>query len=217
MSDTIGPDDSAGSASGSRLRLFFTSLPGLITAIAALLTAVVGAVVVLGGSGGEGQSDAAVASTAPSSPRNGLIGSTPPPGPGTNTGSQDAGTAELEGTLAAQDRDWVNLSKGYLVDSFDGRADFRVVKDLNDGVITLLGDTLLIGQLAQFAVIDDEITKQNCYAGLRSRRQGTYDVAPGLEGEWICVQTTDESIAAIRIDRVDVLEGALDLSYVVWK
>jgi len=195
---------------------FFTSLPGIITAIATLITAVGGLLVAIDKFGNDWTSTQSTQSPSPTPSK--TKGTTPTPAvtPSSSAPKEeqtvDYTGVRVKGTVTAKIRNVVYLSDGttgadykngdYLVDSADPTQFLRMYGGLP--------------VFDEFAAISGEVSKQSC-AKVLAHHVGEFRAKPADEGTWLCVIRTDSSYGAIHIDKVDLAEGALTVSYVVWR
>jgi hypothetical protein len=185
----------------SKFLTFFTTLPGLLTAIAAVLSAVTGLVVVINqlDQGGSGSTKAGVVGLPDSVGPSALIYRT--------------------GELTVHSGDGVNLDAGVAgngVSSVASGMDWRFPVPSNPDW------RLQTGIGASFAPLDGftVASRGACQTALDSRRDDTYVVTPLSVNHWVCVSTTGDEmdrIAAFRLDRVSSSPVELTVTFVVWR
>jgi hypothetical protein len=168
---------------------FWTTLPGILTGLAALITAVVGAIGLWksqsGGSGSPATTAAAVTTT---------------PSQGTTSAKPTAGRLSLVRGDAA------DLERGRIGNSTDA--------DLSFGSETT--PTLHYVPPSFFAPVDTRPTRAACVAALRGRRD-TSEVLSDVDRKWICVSTTEGDVAFVRVvSEPGVGSAKLVLAYKVW-
>jgi hypothetical protein len=160
--------------------MFWTTLPGILTGIAALITASVGLITVLNRPGRE-RSTSANDKTIPAQ-------SNATPGPMVKS-SASPDSVFAQGRLTMKSPDGADLEKG-LVGSVGG-------EDLYlhcSGVDCLLNP---MGSL--MTVMDGPGDKASCTAALRSRREGALPLDRTRVGQTLCIQTTDGHVGTLEI------------------
>lgn len=172
-----------------RFLSFWTTLPGVLTGIAAVLTAVAGlAALWHAGSGGSG---------APATSQ-----------PGATT---SAGTP-LPGVLA---HGRVSLNSGDSVDLEHGVIEVSGKTDVGFGPEST--PTLHASATGFLAPIDGQPTKPACTAALSSRHDAT-EILPDLTTKDICVSTAEGHVAFVNVLAVPGVGNAkLALAYTVWR
>jgi nucleoside phosphorylase len=179
---------------------------GIITiaTLAVLAAAVTGVIALTGGF------DATAVTGQPGSASS---SATPPSG---SSQAVDTSAPAAGGTLAAKNNEWMNLAKGYTTDmvgAMGDRTDLHAWNLTDPTTMELFGASDTVA----FAAIDGDVSKQSCFTALKSRRDRSVKATPDLIGRWVCVQTWNNGIAAIKIDKVDPVAASINLSYVVWK
>jgi hypothetical protein len=177
---------------------FWKTLPGILTGIAALITAVVGAI-------GLWRSQAGDNSRPTSSREPATVAAT------TETGtSQRKGAAPgtlAEGRLSLVRNDWADLERGEIRNSSN--------VDLAFGPEST--PTLRAAASSFFATAETRPGKQACATAL-SARHDTAEIVPELDTNWICISTTEGHVAVLRIIRAPGVGSAkLTLGYTVWQ
>jgi hypothetical protein len=160
---------------------FWTTLPGILTGVAALLTAIVGLVTVLNRTGRE-RSVAANDKVMPipsSSTEPRATSSSPPEG------------VFAKGRLTMKSPDGADLEKGLAGSAVTGGADLYLSCS---GV-----DCLLNPMSSLMSVTEGPGDKASCTSALRSRRDGAVRLQQLRAGQVLCVQTSDGHIGALEI------------------
>jgi hypothetical protein len=204
----------------SRILTFFTTLPGVLTAVATLITAVGGLIVVLDGLGEDeqrppaGGSDTSVSTTSPAQ-RTSLQPSSDGGSPGpAQTVDLDPSAVRLKKTLHAALNDIVFLSDGRAGLEWGDGNDFKIDSFEVTKQVRLYGGKPI---LATFASIDGTVDKRSCAGRLGERPVSNFFVKQEHEGRWICVLTARDTIAAMRFDEVDLVSGGLTITYAIWR
>jgi hypothetical protein len=182
----------------SKFFTFFTTLPGLLTAIAAVLSAATGLIV---GISKLYQGDGASA-------KPGVVGLPASVGP--------SALIYRSGQLTVHSGDGVNLDAGVAGNtcSVATGSDWCVQSPPNPDW------DLHTGIGASFAPLDTAASRRACQTALGGRRDDTYVVTPLSVNHWICVSTTGDEmdrIAAFRPDRVSASPVELIVTFVVWR
>lgn len=168
---------------------FWTTLPGILTGLAALITAVVGAVAVFQTQGG-GDSSPATTGEAVTTP----------------DGSSVPG-APSKGRLSLVSGDAANLEMGQIDQSSDA--------DVIFGPETT--PTLHATGAASLAPVDTQPTRAACIAALDAR-DDSFETVSTVERKSICVSTPEGNVAVVRILGAPGPGSAkLVLGYTVWR
>jgi hypothetical protein len=171
---------------------FWTTLPGILTGLAALITAIVGAIGLWKTQSGGNSSPTTTAEKVTSSP--------------TTTGGQAAGVLAA-GRLSLLRGDAADLERGQIGLSAD--------TDLSFGLETT--PTLHAGASAFLAPVDTAPKKGDCFAALKGRHD-SLELVSQIETKWTCVSTTEGNVAVLRIvSAPGVGSPKLVLSYTVWR
>ena len=160
--------------------MFWTTLPGILTGIAALVTASVALITALN----RPRPERGVAATDKAIPTQ----SNPASGPMVKSSAPPDGVF-AQGRLTMKSPDGADLEKG-LVGSVTG-------EDLYlhcSGVECLLNP---MGSL--ITVMDGPGDKASCTAALRSRRDGALSLQRSRVGQTLCIQTTEGHVGALEI------------------
>jgi hypothetical protein len=170
--------------SAGRFWAFWTTLPGVLTGVAALITAVIGLVTLFHSAGG---------SSAPP------VASTSENGPAVVSTSEPSTTGQAPGVLA---HGQLSMSPGDHADLEHG----RVGNAVSNGDLSLLGAgvgghvyelTSLGGSLAP--VSGRAINRATCVAALNAHTD-SYEYLSGFDvGSQLCVQTSENNVAVVRI------------------
>jgi hypothetical protein len=182
------PDEPSSDRRGGFLA-FWTTLPGILTGVAALITAIVGAIGLWKSQSG--------GNTAP--------GSANPPVTATSATETSSGQV-ARGRLSLVRGDWADLERG------------QVGNSTNADVIFGPGSTptLLPAASASLAPLQARPTKRSCTTALRARHD-TSEIISELDTNRICVSTTEGHVAVVRIISVPGVGSAkLVLGYTVW-
>jgi hypothetical protein len=183
------PDEPSSERRGGFLA-FWTTLPGILTGVAALITAIVGAIGLW-----RSQSDGNSA------------GSTNQPV--TATSAAQTGTSSghvARGRLSLVRGDWADLERGQVGNSTDA--------DVTFGPGTT--PTLLSAGSAFLAPAQARPTKRSCTTALRARHD-TSEIVSELDTNRVRVSTTEGHVAVARIISAPGVGSAkLVLGYTVW-
>ncbi len=173
---------------------FWTTLPGILTGLAALITAIVGAV-------GLWKTQSGGDST-PTSPGEPVTATST-----AETGRQGSGSGVLaKGRLSLVSGDWADLERGQVGSAVAG--------DVTFGPETT--PTLHAAGAASLAPVDARPTKRSCVSALTARSD-SFELVSRVETKWICVSTTEKNVAAVRIlSSPGPGNAKLVLGYTVW-
>jgi hypothetical protein len=173
----------------SRFLTFWTTLPGVLTGLAALLTAVISVVTVLHSGGGSPTTPAAATSMAAvSSPSFATTRNSSPPG------TSDTNIASSGGTLA-QGR--ISMQSGDFADLEHNRVG-NGVPDPDLGFVVAGNDYQLTAMKHLARIAGQPANRTACVAALNSRSD-TYVLMSQLQvGSQLCVQTSGNHVAALR-------------------
>jgi hypothetical protein len=178
---------------------FWTTLPGILTGLAALITAIVGAVALWQTQSGGGNSS-------PTSPvRSVTLSATV--GGGTGRGPGASSRFFATGRLSLARGDSADLEREQIGESADADVSFGPEST----------PTLHAGASSFLAPVDKRPTKPACIAALR-RRHDSLELVSRIERKWTCVATTEGNVGVLRIasaSGVGFAEVVLD--YVVWR
>ena len=162
--------------------MFWTTLPGILTGVAALLTAIVGLITMLNRPGRE---------------RNVTANDKLIPTPSSSTsGPRATSSSPREGVFASgrltmKSPDEADLEKGLVGSAVTAGADLYLYCT---GV-----DCLLNPMTSLMSVTEGPGDKTSCTSALRSRRDGAVRLQQLKTGQILCVQTADGHIGAIEI------------------
>jgi hypothetical protein len=194
-----GEPPKAKNGSGGGFLAFWTTLPGILTGVAALITAIVGLATLVHSWTGSSQ-DAAPPQTPAAA-----TDSAPATSESTSSGQQTTGTVESS-RLA--------LRRGDAADLEHGQIGFSATEDIMFGPETT--PSLHAAGTAFLAPIQTTPSKPTCRRALSGRRD-TAEAIPDLSAPWICVSTTEGHIAAVEILRAPGVGSVeLELKYSVW-
>lgn len=195
-----GEPPKAKNGSSGGFLAFWTTLPGILTGVAALITAIVGLATLLHSWTGTSQNAAPPLQT-PATATN----SAPATSESTSSGQQATGTVE-NGRLA--------LRRGDAGDLEHGQVGFSATEDIMFGPETT--PTLHAAGTAFLAPIQTMPSKPTCRRALSGRRD-TAEAIPDLSAPWICVSTTEGHVASVEIlGAPGVGSAELELKYSVW-
>lgn len=225
MSELTAPPPSAAPQRGGFLK-FWTSLPGVLTGIAALITAVVSLIAILGGPSDDAADSAAPTpstssapatstSVAAGNPAESTLAPAPPsssPGGGSDTEATDPGPGQVieEGRLELRVNDWADLTAGVVSSTRTTGSEFQLAK---------LGSYALNPAITQtFALPDDGADRAAWVEALERRRDRLLPLEGVREGATICLVTYAERIAALRITALpSVGAPRIAFDYTVWE
>lgn len=194
---------------------FWTSLPGVLTGIAAVIAAVVSLLALFGGPGDGADADAAAPPAPTASPSVAADGPAAPArptstssisGPTTDTG---VGQVTAEGRLGLRVNEWADLTAGIVTSSRTAGSEFQLAH---------LGSYALNPAIAQtFAQSEDGSDRAACVRALQRRRDALLPLQNVREGATICLVTSAENIAALRIIGLpSVGSPRITFDYSVW-
>lgn len=203
MSDADGgnaSDDKARAGS----RAFWTTLPGILTGLAALLTAIGGLIVVLNGMGDDGGRAGARGETSTI-----LRDGTPTSGPPFSLVTPSDTDALLQGTLSMKSPDDANLDRG-VVGSVSPSDLYLYCAGLSCH-LTPVGSGLM-------TVAGRAGTKAECVAALNARNDGTLDLSKLATGSTLCTQTGQGHVARLQVTALPGLGSSnFTFAYYVWR
>lgn len=198
---------------------FWTSLPGILTGIAAVITALVGLFALLGpgDDGADGGSvpaaerleTSAAADPAPPEP-------VPPAGAvgGTPTATSDPATADgaaIPGQVTMRSPDEADLESGRVGMGVDG-SDLYLYCSAGECRLNAAGSGGLI------TIVDVPTDRAGCVAALRARQDGVLETADLTPGAWFCMQTDEAALALVEITGAPGVGTAeLVLDYTLWQ
>jgi hypothetical protein len=200
MPDSAQPPESNTSGKGGFLT-FWTTLPGILTGIAALITAIVGLATFLH----SGKNTASTASPEQSLAETAI--STMAGATTFNSGSLGPAGTIKEGRLA--------LGRGDAADLEHGVIGFTSNDDIMFGPEST--PHLYASGTAFLAPIQTPPSKRACESVL-SQRQAAFESIPELLAPWVCVSTSEGHVANVKIVRTPGVGSAqLLLKYTVWQ
>jgi hypothetical protein len=179
---------------------FWTTLPGILTGSAALLTAIVGLMTLLRGSSGE-RSEVEVESASPPA---GM--STPGDGAGA---ASPASAIFAEGRLTMRSPDSADLETGLVGTSPPGY----------DLYLHCSGVECILNAMSSLmTVADDARDRSACVDALRARRDQALYLQELHVGQILCVQTADGHVGSLEILALPGVGSiAFDFSYTLWR
>jgi hypothetical protein len=202
--------DDARTSRGRGFWAFWTSLPGVLTGVATLITAIVGVVTLvnsLGGSASSGQSAAGATGTT-----SGVVSAPPASGAATSPSSA-AAAGTIHGRLTMVPGDAADLESG------------RVGNGVPNADLTLLGNgvgghvyelTSLGGSLAP--VSGRTADRATCTAALTAHSDAYEYLSQFSAGSELCVQTSENHTAALHIVSLPgVGVSQFVYTYTVWQ
>ncbi|NUR70328.1 MAG: hypothetical protein HOU81_05880 [Hamadaea sp.] len=214
----------------SRFLTFFTTLPGVITAVATLIAAVGGLLVAINEFGGD--KPARVTAESPD-PRPSAVVTSPATNPSTSQSSNESPSPSTEASNADPtdlnlDLSGVIVQKTmtvklddivYLSDGTTGGAwangDFKLITG-DTGTLRLYGGRPILDEFAR--ITSGTVSKRSC-SSLLDHPAGEFRVKSSDTGTWVCIVRPDGyngSYGAIHFDQVDLVERRITISYVVW-
>lgn len=200
----------------SEKKQFWATIPGILTGIAAVLTAVTGLVALLfteqlaGGDRSDHSQFENTETPAADPLPDGTPSSSEPP-----TSASRAGRVLKQGNLDMRPGDWAELASGTVG---SGSTEFDYYLALIDygtrGVPTLYR--------GQFARSRASPTFNECASLLRTRQDSELDVSANPQGEqvgpgdWFCLREGPNQMASIKVTRVLVDPPRVSLDYTLW-
>ncbi|MEV6970890.1 hypothetical protein AB0M47_37895 [Hamadaea sp. NPDC051192] len=211
----------------SRFLTFFTTLPGVITAVATLITAVGGLLVAINEFGDDQPAAAGSPEPRPSASAP-ATSSAPSPLSSSPKSSPEASTAlpvELEvdydGALVRKTMTIAFGDIAYLSDGSTGSAwakgDFKLDSADPLEYLRLYGGRPILDEFAR--ITEGKVSKAACAAAVK-HPAGEFRAKPVDEGAWVCVvrpDAYDGTYGAIHFDKVDLVDRRLTISYVIWR
>jgi hypothetical protein len=188
---------------------FWTTLPGILTGVAAVITAIAGLISYWQTTGtSTGNANQPTQQTAAQQPTHTPTSATSQPNGTTPTRT----VAQANGIRA---RGRINLNRGDQADLEQGLVAITPNSDLSFGPETT--PNLFATASAFLAPTDLPPSKRVCRAAL-THRHDAFEILPTLDTKWICVSTTEGHIAAVTVIRTPgVGNPELDLGYTVWR
>jgi len=187
---------------------FWTTLPGILTGVAAVITAIAGLIIywqTTGTSTGNANQPTRTAEQQPTQ--------TPTTAPSQQSGTTPTQTVDHANGVRARGR--VNLNRGDQADLEQGLVAITPNSDLLFGPETT--PNLFATASAFLAPTNLPPSKRICRTAL-THRHDPFEILPTLDTKWICVSTTEGHIAAVTIIRTPgVGTPELILSYTVWR
>jgi hypothetical protein len=196
-----GSDNGRGKSGG--FLAFWTTLPGILTGVAALITAIVGLATLVQSWKGSSQnaSQKPTAVTAASSSE------------AANATSSDSGTSGQAATGGTENGPLV-LRRGDAADLEQGLIGFNANSDVMFGPETT--PYLHAAGTAFLAPIQTSPNKSICSRALSGHRD-TSEAIPNLSAPWVCVSTSEGHVGYVKIVRTPgVGSSELDLKYAIW-
>lgn len=210
-----GTSDEGKPADGTeRFKAFWTSLPGVLTGVAAVIAAVVSLVALFGPGGSDDEPDGpgsaaaaappTVVSTGPSSPP-----ATAAPGSSAGAGSGSSAAEAKRGSMELEPDDFADLGAGVVTGGRTTGSEFFLFAATDEYRLAAA-----IGQT--FAVAPGEPDRAACAAAL-SKRQDRQLVLSTVGGRTVCVLTGDQRIAALTLTGLPAVGSPrLSFDYVLW-
>jgi hypothetical protein len=196
------PKGNNGRDSGSFLA-FWTTLPGILTGVAALITAIVGLATLVHSWQGGGQT--APQQQTPAAATSSSLTSTEASS-GSGTSGQDATGTSKKGRFVLGRGDAADLEQDFT--GFSANDDVMFGPESNP--------YLYASGTAFLAPIQRIPSKPTCRRAL-SQHRDPYEAISNLSAPWICVSTTEGHVAYVEIVRTPGVGSAeLDLKYTVW-
>lgn len=172
---------------------FWTTLPGILTGLAALITAVVGAVALFKTQDSNGKSSEPATTVAST----------------TGGGTTAEGKFLHAGRLTLVRGDNADLERGLIGNSKDA--------DLTFGLESTPTIHYSGTSTSFFAPVDAAPSKSDCVSALNGRHD-TQELVSEIERKWTCVSTTEGNVAVVRIIGAPGVGSAkLVLGYTVWR
>jgi hypothetical protein len=202
MTDREKPPKDENGSSRAGFLAFWTTLPGILTGVAALITAIVGLATLVHSWKGGGQT--ASSQQKPAAATISSMTSTAGPS-GSGTSGQATGTSK---------KGHFELGRGDAADLEQGLVGITANDDIMLGPEST--PWLYASGSASLAQIQTPPSKQTCKRALAGRHD-PYEVIPNLSSRWICVSTTEGNVAYVEIVRTPGVGSAeLELKYGVW-
>jgi hypothetical protein len=168
---------------------FWTTLPGILTGVAALITAVVGVIGLWKSQSGDGSDNGTPATV--------------------------IATTDIVGTSHNRLSGRLSLARGDSADLEQGQIGSSPTADLTFGPETT--PTLRNAGSTFFAPFKGVPTRTRCGLALRGRHD-TSELVAQFEGSWICVSTAEGNVAAVKIlSAPGVGSSKLVLAFTAWR
>ena len=194
-----GEPPKAKNGSSGGFLAFWSTLPGILTGIAALITAIVGLATLIHSWGGSNET-----ATAPQAAA--TLTSTPASADSGTSGQEPIGATKT-GPLALRRGDEADLERGVV--GFDANSDIMLGPESTPW--------LYASNAAFLAPVQTMPSESTCRRAL-SGRHDPFEQVSDLSAPWVCVSTTEGHIAVVEIvGTPDVGSAQLDLKYTVWR
>jgi hypothetical protein len=207
MAKREAPSDSTPPTSKGRFVTFWTTLPGILTGFAALITAIVSVITVLHPFGGGSNASTTMIgrSSAPFTLPSETTTAVASPS-ATLTSSVPSGVL-AQGTLAMKSGDYANLAQG------------RVGNSVLDPDLYLHGGPLWqLDAWGSLAPTSGQLDRAACVSALKTRSDGYEELSKFRAGSVFCLETGDDHVGMLRIVTLPgVGTGELVLDYTVWQ
>jgi hypothetical protein len=202
------PEDDGGKARKGGYLSFWTTLPGILTGVAAVITAVVGLATLL--HSGKPSMESAAVTTASTetqlAPATVTTGATETAQ--TTTAAGDGGGILARGRLSLRRGDEADLESGVI--EVSSSTDLSFGPESTPWLHGGGGDSF-------FAPVPAAPTKAGCVSAL-TQRHDQFEELPDLGTGWVCVSTSEGDVAAVEIVALPgVGNPELRLAYTVWR
>ena len=192
---------------------FWTTLPGVLTGFAAVVTAIVGLITLLNGLGGGGN-HAGASDRASSLPNQVVPQQTTPKSGPTSASSALSQGVFIQGSLRMKSPDDADLEQGAVGLGVSG-GDLYLYCSAGDCLLNAIGSGLM-------TATDEPGNKSACTAALNSRHDRALDLSrlrtAKRLGETLCLQTNESRIGALRILGLPgVGTSEFVFSYTLWR
>ena len=207
-----GDDPSGGDEeTGGGFLAFWSSLPGVLKGLAAVLTAAIALIGVWRSlDGGDGGSEAASPTVAPGTDADGATVATGS-GVGTTEPGAPSGDVVAEGRLTMLDNDTANLKRKHVGPS-DPNADLWL-----QGAGTPDFGILYAPYGGLLSEATDEVDRAGCVTALTARSGDRVQLVDLERGSTLCLKTSSGAIAALRIVSPPAIGSPqLVLDYTLW-
>jgi hypothetical protein len=194
------PEEDAGKVTKGGFLAFWTTLPGILTGVAAVITASLGLATFL-----HSNKPSVRAAVTPSTDTQ----------PAATTVATSATGAAAGAAILAHGR--LSLRRGDEADLETGVIENSLSTDLSFGPESTPWLHTAGGGDSFFAPVPGEPTKARCVSALTHRRD-PFEELPDLGTRWVCVSTNEGHVAAVEILALPgVGNSELRLAYTVWR
>ena len=186
---------------------FWTTIPGVLTGLAALLTAIGGLAVVLHGTGGTAGHGSVAETNTVTRDNGAAISAVPSP----------LGTSSTSGTDGILAQSTLSMRVGDVANLEEGKVGSVYAPDLS--FFYCSASRCLIQSLSGFLTVADvSASRASCVSALHARNDGTVDLTKLIVGSTLCTQTSSGHIAGLQVTGLPGVGSVnLTFAYSVWR